>query len=63
MQVLTRLKSLYGGLYTEENLMLSGTHTHSTPGGYMQNLLFDLSILGFVRETFVALLTGIILVS
>jgi neutral ceramidase len=63
VQVLARLKSLYGDLYTEQNLMLSGSHTHSTPGGYMQNLLFDLSILGFVRQTFVALLTGIIMVS
>jgi hypothetical protein len=61
--VLARLKSLYGDLYTEQNVMLSGSHTHSTPGGYMQNLLFDLSILGFVRQTFVALMAGIVIVS
>lgn len=63
LQVLARLKSIYGDVYTKQNLMLSGTHTHSTPGGYMQNLLFDLSILGFVRQTFVALTTGIVKVS
>lgn len=59
-EVLARLKSLYGDLYKEQNVMLSGTHTHSTPGGYMQNLLFDLSILGFVRQTFETLLAGIV---
>lgn len=61
--MLARLKSLYGDVYTEQNVMLSGSHTHSTPGGYMQNLLFDLSILGFVRQTFMALLSGIVIVS
>jgi hypothetical protein len=62
-QVLARLKSVYGDLYTERNVMLSGSHTHSTPGGFMQDLLFDLSILGFVRQTFVALTIGIVKVS
>lgn len=62
-QVLARLKTAYGDLYTEQNVMLSGSHTHSTPGGYMQNLLFDLSILGFVRQTFAVLTSGIVKVS
>jgi len=43
--------------------MLSGSHTHSTPGGHMQHLLFDLSVLGFVRQTFAALMAGIVIVS
>ncbi|KDR24151.1 Neutral ceramidase [Zootermopsis nevadensis] len=59
-EVLARLKTAYGDLYTEQNVMLSGSHTHSTPGGYMQNLLFDLSILGFVRQTFAVLTSGIV---
>jgi neutral ceramidase len=59
-QVLARLKPIYGGAYTQRNVMLSASHTHSTPGGHMQNLLFDLSILGFVRQTFVVLVAGVV---
>ena len=43
--------------------MISATHTHSAPGGYMHDLLFDLSVLGFVRQSFVALMAGIVMVS
>jgi len=43
--------------------MISATHTHSTAGGYMHDLLFDLSVLGFVRQSFVALMAGIVIVS
>ncbi|PSN40922.1 Neutral ceramidase [Blattella germanica] len=60
-EVLARLKPFYGDLYTEKNVMISGTHTHSTPGGFMQDLLFDISVLGFVRQTFVALMAGIVI--
>lgn len=60
-EVLARLQHTYGGLYTERNLMISATHTHSTPGGYMHDLLFDLSVLGFVRQSFMALMAGIVI--
>jgi neutral ceramidase len=63
LQVLARLQQIYGDLYTEQNVMISATHTHSTPGGYMHDLLFDLSVLGFVRQSFMALTAGIIIVS
>lgn len=43
--------------------MISGTHTHSSPGGYLMHFLFDVSILGFVPETFEALVKGITLVN
>ncbi|XP_054266044.1 neutral ceramidase isoform X2 [Macrosteles quadrilineatus] len=61
MEVLQRLGKRYGSLYTEENVMLSGTHTHSAPGGFLMNMLFDLTTLGFVYETFNALASGIVL--
>lgn len=60
-EVLTRLQQTYSDLYTEQNLMISATHTHSTPGGYMHDLLFDLSVLGFVRQSFMALMSGIVI--
>jgi neutral ceramidase len=39
--VLQRLDATLAGLYTDENVLLSGTHTHSAPGGYSGTLLYD----------------------
>jgi neutral ceramidase len=41
------------------NVIISGTHTHGAPGGFMMHLLYDISILGFVAETKNALVHGI----
>lgn len=62
-QIIERLKQKFGDLYTEENVMISGTHTHSSPGGFMMDVLFDLTIFGFVKQTFLALVNGITNVS
>ncbi|ESO84722.1 hypothetical protein LOTGIDRAFT_131742 [Lottia gigantea] len=61
LEVIKRLKSKYGGLYTERNVGISGIHTHSGPGGFHQYLLFDITSLGFVKESFEALVDGITL--
>ncbi|XP_060803695.1 neutral ceramidase isoform X2 [Amyelois transitella] len=58
-EVIKRLKKRYGDMYTENNVIISGTHTHSTPGGFLMDFLFDLPILGFVKETYVAYIIGI----
>jgi neutral ceramidase len=39
--VLTRLAAAQERVYTEENVLLAGTHTHSAPGGFSGNLLYD----------------------
>jgi neutral ceramidase len=39
--VLKRLAASHQGVYTEENVLLAGTHTHSAPGGFSGNLLYD----------------------
>ncbi|XP_043667870.1 neutral ceramidase [Vespula pensylvanica] len=57
--VLHKLQSQYGNLYTEKNVMISGTHTHSSPGGFMMDVLFDLTTYGFVKESFNAIVNGI----
>ena len=57
------LQELYGDLYTEKNVALSGIHTHSGPGGYLQYVLYIITSLGFVRESFDVLVTGIVEVS
>ncbi|XP_071653267.1 neutral ceramidase-like [Temnothorax longispinosus] len=46
-------------MYTERNVMISSAHTHSAPGGFMLDVLFDLTTFGFVRESFDAIVNGI----
>lgn len=58
-----KLQSKYGNMYELDNVMISGTHTHGTPGGFMMHLLYDLSTFGFVPETYRALVSGIYNVS
>lgn len=62
-KVMTRLKARYGDIYHNDNVVISGTHTHGGPGGFLMHLLYDISILGFVPQTFEALVNGIYLVS
>ncbi|XP_030474219.2 neutral ceramidase 2-like isoform X1 [Syzygium oleosum] len=58
-KVLERLKAGYGNLYTEENVAISGIHTHAGPGGYLQYVVYIVTSLGFVRQSFDALVDGI----
>lgn len=58
-QVLRKLQIQFGNMYTERNVMISSTHTHSSPGGFMLDVLFDLTTFGFVRESFDAIVNGI----
>ena len=53
----------YGRRYSRENVLLSGTHTHSGPGGFLQYLLYLVPSAGFVRQNFEAIVSGILLVS
>nr|GMD46635.1 neutral ceramidase-like [Ipomoea batatas] len=59
IKVVERLKSRYGDLYNEENIAISGTHTHAGPGGYLQYLTYTFTALGFVRQSFDALVTAV----
>jgi neutral ceramidase len=42
-------------LYTEENVAISGTHTHAGPGGYLQYVVYSVTSLGFVKQSFDAI--------
>jgi len=55
-----RAQALYGGLYSARNVALSGIHTHSGPGGYLQYVLYTITSLGFVRESFDTLVDGVV---
>ncbi|KAJ6625686.1 Neutral ceramidase [Pseudolycoriella hygida] len=57
--VVSKLKELYGDTYSMDNILVSASHTHGGPGGYMMYFLYDVSIFGFVRETYQALVDGI----
>ncbi|KAK9129324.1 hypothetical protein Sjap_009811 [Stephania japonica] len=46
IKVLEKLKSRYGDLYKEENIAISGTHTHAGPGGYLQYVVYSITSLG-----------------
>ncbi|KAL2508321.1 Neutral/alkaline non-lysosomal ceramidase [Forsythia ovata] len=59
IKVLERLKARYGNLYTESNVAISGIHTHAGPGGYLQYVVYIVTSLGFVRQSFDALVNGI----
>lgn len=59
LKVLERLKARYGDLYNEHNVAISGTHTHAGPGGYLQYVIYLITSLGFVRQSFDAIVDGI----
>ena len=56
------MQEVYGQLYTQENVAISGIHTHSGPAGYLQYLMYDIPARGFVHETFNVLVNGIVAV-
>ncbi|KAJ9531121.1 hypothetical protein QJQ45_000853 [Haematococcus lacustris] len=59
--VVQRLQTLYGPeLYRRDNVALSGTHTHASPAGFLQYVLYSLSSLGFVRQSFDAMVEGVV---
>ncbi|CAG0890551.1 unnamed protein product [Darwinula stevensoni] len=58
--VVRRLQEEFGGIYHQENVILSGTHTHSGPAGFLQYLLFQITSLGFSEETYNANVDGIV---
>ncbi|MFI7118889.1 neutral/alkaline ceramidase [Amycolatopsis sp. NPDC049868] len=57
--VLRKLQAEYGDLYTEQNVLLNATHTHSACGGDSHYAAYDLAILGFQQEVYDAVVDGI----
>ncbi|XP_014114959.1 PREDICTED: neutral ceramidase [Pseudopodoces humilis] len=60
LEVLKQLRSKYGQLYRQDNVILSGTHTHSGPGGYFQYTLFWITSKGLVRPALSSIVNGIV---
>jgi Neutral/alkaline non-lysosomal ceramidase, N-terminal len=47
-------------LYKVENVLISGTHTHSGPGGYSHYFLYNLTAGGFDQDNFDKIVNGIV---
>ncbi|KAJ3559863.1 hypothetical protein NM688_g75 [Phlebia brevispora] len=59
--IVEQLSSQYPGLYTNDNIALVGTHQHSGVGGYLEDLLPQLTSLGYVKDTADAIVAGTVL--
>jgi neutral ceramidase len=58
--VIERLQKKFGpDLYSHANVLISGTHTHATPGGIGGTVLVDITTLGFIKENYEAAVEGI----
>ncbi|GAA3341589.1 ceramidase CerN [Amorphoplanes nipponensis] len=60
VEVLQRLRARYGATYTDQNVVLTATHTHSGPGGFDDHILYNLTTLGFEAPVFEAIVAGIV---
>ncbi len=58
--VMKRLRERFGDLYTENNVTLSSTHTHSGPGGYSHYFLYNATIRGFIEDNYTVIVNGIV---
>ncbi|CAJ1960275.1 unnamed protein product [Sphenostylis stenocarpa] len=59
IKLIERLKARYGDLYTENNVAISGIHTHAGPGGYLQYVVYIITSFGFVHQSFDVIVDGI----
>ncbi|BBM87596.1 neutral ceramidase [Candidatus Uabimicrobium amorphum] len=59
LKVIEKLQKKYGDLYTAQNVMLNGNHTHSGPGGYAWYTLYYTYVLGFDQRNFDTIVDGI----
>lgn len=50
--ILAALEEQLPGFYNENNVAVVGTHQHSGVGGYLENLLPQITALGFVNVSF-----------
>lgn len=65
LEVIKRLQAEFGSLYTDENVMLTATHTHVGNGGYSHQKLYQMAsqddtLAGYSQQTFKAIVDGIV---
>ena len=54
------LEKEFGTTYIYQNVLISGTHTHSGPGGYQEYVTYEVTTQGFVEEAFNSFVIGIV---
>jgi len=59
-QVIQKLQQKYGYIYSDQNVLLTATHTHSGPGGFSTYAFYNLTTLGFNRDNFNTISNGIV---
>ncbi|KAI0705267.1 Neutral/alkaline nonlysosomal ceramidase [Cerioporus squamosus] len=59
--IVSALSSQYPGLYNNDNIALVSTHQHSGVGGYLEDLLPQVTALGYVKQTADAIVAGTVL--
>ncbi|KAL1917396.1 uncharacterized protein VTP21DRAFT_5052 [Calcarisporiella thermophila] len=57
--VVDALQRKYGNVYSNKNVAITATHTHSTPGGFEQYILYQATTAGYQKESAAALASGI----
>uniref|UniRef100_A0A4W4E0J3 Neutral ceramidase n=1 Tax=Electrophorus electricus TaxID=8005 RepID=A0A4W4E0J3_ELEEL len=60
LEVIKALQLKYGDLYRQDNVVLSGTHTHSGLAGYFQYTLFMITSKGYIKPSTQAIVKGIV---
>ncbi|MEV6069999.1 neutral/alkaline ceramidase [Nocardia sp. NPDC052001] len=58
--VMAALATRFGDRYTEQNVLLTSTHSHATCGGSSNDYAYNLSILGFQQQVYDAEVNGIV---
>jgi len=59
-RVIEALDKRLPGMYTKDNVGISGTHTHSGPSGFLQDVIFQFAGSGWVPETLNAMVSGVV---
>ncbi|KAI4898175.1 hypothetical protein NFI96_016251 [Prochilodus magdalenae] len=60
LEVLKELQLKYGDLYRQDNVIISGTHTHSGLAGYFQYTLFMITSKGYIKSSIQPIVSGIV---
>jgi len=58
-KVMQKLTASYGSVYTDANVMLTATHTHSGPGAFSHYAMYNLTTFGYDSQNTEAIAEGI----